>query len=87
MLGVAIPVTGHVKDGFAEIIETAFQATNSYNPFEGYTQSLSEGRFWGYKHGSDVGEAVLLTRVYTLTGNLFLFTRNSDGSWSCKRII
>ena len=87
VLGVAISVAGPTKDGFAEIIETAFQATQTYSSFEGKTQSLSEGRFWGYKHNSNVGEAILLTRVYMLTGNLFLFTRNSDGSWSCKRII
>ena len=76
-------------DAFATAIEAAFNSAGSYTKFEGATMTASEGFFIGFKHDDNIGEAILLTRAYTVDANIILFVRNStlnDGTWSAYKL-
>lgn len=92
MLGVRVLASGsqkEVTDNFAFAIENAYNSVSDYSKFEGTTTTASEGFFIGFRHRNGTGEAILLTRVYTINANIILFIRNAtlnDGTWSAYKL-
>ena len=92
MLGVRVTPSQSQQNPiktFASAIETAYKSVSDYSKFDGVTTAASEGYFIGFKHDDGIGEALLLTRVYTINANIILFVRNSnldDGTWSAYKL-
>lgn len=82
MLGASFHGYGSAHSNAANFatIESRFQEANQYATFDiDFGATAGEGRFWGFKHGPNVGEGIWLTKE-----GLVFCKRNStlnDGTW------